>query len=343
MNGYQRVMTALDRGRPDRVPVFEGAIADNIVEALIPGGDQADVVERYDLDCCYYREAYRYRPVDPDKGYHQDEWGIVVKLEGDIMPSPVIHPIQSLDDLKNFTPPDPRAPHRLAKLREAVERFKGRRAVVLGMSDAYAIPWKLRGMSDFLADMLLNPELVQGIIDLVVEYNRELIRSAAEIGVDVIRTTDDYCFNSGPMMSPELWIQFIQPGLKSLVDLTHQLGIKFIKHCDGLIEKLVEPMVATGIDALHPIEPMPGQSLGQYKNSHGDRLCLIGNVDCKYILTEAGRDEVYEDVRRCLREGAAGGGYMIASSNSIHRGTRPRNFVWYVEAAKEMGAYPIDV
>ena len=343
MNGYQRVMTAFEGGQPDQVPVFEGAIADNIVEALVPGGDQADVVEKLDLDCCYYREAYQYEPVDEEKGYYRDEWGIVVKLEGDVMPSPVIHPIQSLSDLKNFTPPDPRNPHRLAKLREAVHRFKGERAVVLGMSDAYAIPWKLRGMTAFLADMLMNPELVQGIVEMVVEYNCELIRAAPEIGVDVIRTTDDYAFNTGPMMSPQLWEHFIQPGLKRLVGLTHSLNMKFVKHCDGLIEKLVEPMLVTGVDALHPIEPLPGQSLAQYKEHFGHRVCLIGNVDCKFILTEAGRDDVYREVRRCLREGAAGGGYMIASSNSIHRGTRPENFVWYVQAAREMGRYPINV
>ena len=65
----------------------------------------------------------------------------------------------------------------------------------------------------------------------------------------------------------------------------------------------------------------------------------MGNVDCRHVLTEGSREEVVEDVRRCVREGAANGGYMIASSNAIHRGSRPDNFIWYVTAAREHGSY----
>lgn len=343
MNSCERVSAALNLEQPDRVPIFEGAIADNIIEALIPGGDQGDVVEKYDLDAVYFREAYRYEPVDIDNGCYRDEWGIVMKLTGDIMPTPIQHPIKNEDDLEAFKPPDPRSPYRLKQHREAVERFKGKKTVVLGMSDAYAIPWKLRGMTEFLLDMAQNPNFVKKIINMVVDYNCELIHAAADIGIDIIRCTDDYAFNSGPMFSPEMWREYVQPGLHRLVETAHGLGLKFIKHTDGLIDKLIEPILETGIDALHPIEPLPNQSLAEYKEKYGHRVCLIGNVDCKEVLSSGSREAVIEDVRRCLREGAANGGYMIASSNSIHSGTRPKNFEWYIDAAHEFGTYPIDI
>lgn len=342
MNSYERVFAALNLEQPDHVPIFEGAIADNIVEALIPGGDQCDIVEKYDLDVIYLREAYHYELVDTERGYFRDEWGIVMKLEGDIMPTPVKHPIKNEADLKSFIPPNPRASHRLEKLNVAVKRFKGKKPVVLGMSDAFAIPWKLRGMSEFLLDMALNPGFVKDIIEMVVEYNCELIHYAAEIGIDIIRCTDDYAFNNGPMFSPEMWKEYVQPGLRQLVETAHGHGLKFVKHTDGLINKLIDPILETGIDALHPIEPLPNQSLADYKKKYGHRLCLIGNVDCKKALTSGSREAVIEDVRRCIREGADNGGYMIASSNSIHSGTRPENFVWYVTAARELGRYPLD-
>ena len=343
MNSYERVFAALNLEQPDRVPILEGAIADNIVEALIPGGDQSDVVEKYDLDAIYLREAYHYEPVDLKQGYFRDEWGIIMKLEGDVMPTPVKHPIKNEADFERFNPPNPRAPHRLEKLGMAVRRFKGQKPVILGMSDAFAIPWKLRGMSEFLLDMAQSPNFVKKIISMVVEYNCELVRAAADMGIDIIRCTDDYAFNTGPMFSPEMWQEYVQPGLRQLVETAHGLGLKFIKHTDGLINKLIEPILETGIDALHPIEPLPDQSLADFKEKYGHRVCLMGNVDCKEVLSNGSREAVIEDVRRCLREGAANGGYMIASSNSIHSGTRPENFVWYVTAARELGEYPLNI
>ena len=116
MNSYERVFAALNLEQPDRVPILEGAIADNIVEALIPGGDQSDVVEKYDLDAIYLREAYHYEPVDLKQGYFRDEWGIIMKLEGDVMPTPVEHPIKNEADFERFNPPNPRAPHRFLPL-----------------------------------------------------------------------------------------------------------------------------------------------------------------------------------------------------------------------------------
>lgn len=343
MNSYERVFAALNLEQPDRVPVFEGAIADNIVELLIPGGDYLDVVETYDLDAVYLREDYHYEPIDIDKSYYRDEWGIVMKLEGEAVHSPVQHPIKNEEDLEAFIPPSARAPNRLAKHKTAIKRFNGQKPIVLGMSDAFAIPWKLRGMSEFLLDMAMRPDFVKKIISMVVDYNCELIQAAADTGVDIIRCTDDYAFNTGPMFSPEMWCEFIQPGLRQLVEITHGLNMKFVKHTDGLIDKLIEPILETGVDALHPIEPMPEQSLGKYKEKFGHRICLMGNVDCKNVLTKGSRDEVIEDVRRCLREGAANGGYMIASSNAIHRGSRPENFIWYISAAHEMGEYPLNI
>lgn len=341
MNSYERVFTALQLGTPDQVPIFECALAPKVIEALLPGGSPEDIAEKYDLDMVYYRETYLYEPINISKNYFRDEWGIGMMLGEDIMPSPVDFPLRNATDLKKIQPPDPNAPHRLEKLASAARRFKGTKPIVLGMSDTFAIPWKLRGMSEFLLDLAINPGFARKIIDMVVEYNCELVRAAARIGVDIIRPTDDYAFNTGPMMSPQMWKEFFQPGLTEIVKTAHSLGLKVVKHTDGLISGLVESLLETGIDALHPIEPLPGQSLAEFKQRFGKRICLIGNVNCKEALTSESTEVVVEDVRRCLKEAATGGGYMIASSNSIHAGVPPKNFLAYIEAARALGKYPL--
>ncbi|MHB1160294.1 MAG: uroporphyrinogen decarboxylase family protein, partial [Chloroflexota bacterium] len=54
-------------------------------------------------------------------------------------------------------------------------------------------------------------------------------------------------------------------------------------------------------------------------------------------------DEVVADVKRCLRDGAVGGGYVLMSSNSLHSSVKPDNYRAMVEAAHEYGSYPLDM
>lgn len=339
MNSRERVFAALALEPPDRVPVFECSLAANIIAALAPGGTLEDVVDRYDLDAVCHREAYRYACVDEAKQFYRDEWGIVVRLEDNVMPTPVGHPLREPRDLDRLTVPDPADPYRLEKHERAVARYKGSRPVVLGMTDAFAIPWKLRGMDNFMVDLIEEPEFVHRLVATVVEYNRRLIERAARIGVDIVRLTDDYAMAKGPFMAPEMWIEFIQPGLRALVETAHGLGLKVVKHCCGNLRGLIEPILDTGVDGLHPIQPFPGQTLGGFKERYGRRVCLIGNVDCIDVLCTGSREDVVADVRRCIREGATGGGYMLASSNAFHSGTQAAHLPVMVEAAHRYGRY----
>jgi len=334
-----RVLAALEREVPDRLPIFECSLASNVIEALVPGGALEDVVDLYDLDVVCHREAYRYRLVDENKRYFSDDWGLVVRLEENVMPTPVGHPIHAEADLDALVPPDPADPIRLANHRAAVARYRGTKPVVLGMTDAFSIPWKLRGMENFVVDLIESPDFAKRLIATVVDYNRRLVEQAAAVGVDIVRFTDDYGSTTGPFMSPDMWIEFVQPGLRELVDVAHGLGMKVVKHSCGNLHGLVDPILDTGVDALHPVQPFPGQSLSIFKERYGRRVCLIGNVDCIEVLTTGNREAVFADVRRCIDEGAAGGGYMLASSNAFHSGTRPELLAAMVEAARTYDPY----
>ena len=53
-------------------------------------------------------------------------------------------------------------------------------------------------------------------------------------------------------------------------------------------------------------------------------------------------EEVTEAVKETIAKGAPGGGYILASSNSIHPGVKPENYRAMVEAARRFGRYPLD-
>ena len=70
-------------------------------------------------------------------------------------------------------------------------------------------------------------------------------------------------------------------------------------------------------------------------------FALKGNVDCAHTLSFATKEEVIEETKQCLRDGAPGGGYILSSSNSIHSSVKPENYLAMLETHKEYGNYPL--
>jgi uroporphyrinogen decarboxylase len=81
--------------------------------------------------------------------------------------------------------------------------------------------------------------------------------------------------------------------------------------------------------------------IGKVKARYGDRLCLIGNIDCAFLLPSGSEEEVECTVAETISLAAPGGGFILSSSNSIHPGCKPENYIAMVKAARKYGGYPI--
>ena len=143
-------------------------------------------------------------------------------------------------------------------------------------------------------------------------------------------------------MSLEHFKEFVMPYLQEVVDIVKEKSVPFIKHTDGNLWQILDPIVDTGIDMLDPVEPMANMDLRQVKEKYGSRIGLAGNVDCGQLLPKATKQEVVEAVKETLAKGAVGGRFILASSNSIHPAVKPKNYRAMVEAGRKYGQYPLD-
>ena len=254
-----RVMTALHRGQPDRIPSFEWEIDEKIIQALTPGGDIYDFIEWADLDGIAIFADSRKRYLDAVT--YLDEWGVTLRKTEEYYPIPIDEPIKDPADLAKLKPPDPCSEWHFKSLAEAVERFKGRRAIIFRVQDAYSIPRYLRGTENILMDFVLNPGLLRDLVEIGVDYNSRLARCAVELGADAIFTSDDYADNRGPMMSPRHFREFMLPGLQQVVRAVHDAGVPMIKHTDGNIMPILEDIIQAGVDCIDPLDPLGGMSV----------------------------------------------------------------------------------
>ena len=342
MNSRDRVLTALRRQQPDRVPRVEFVIDPKVAKAAVPNcTDVADCMDKLNMDAVSC--GVQFAPVEHHQdGTWTDEWGVLYKPGPEVVAHPVSGPIASMSDLRKYNPPDPNGPDRLGDLPDLVERYKGSRAIIFHQRAAFMWAAYLHGMDNLLMNMVLEPHFVEELMDMVLETHIAIARRVVRAGADVVCLGDDYAHNAGPMMSPKLFDEMILPRLKRMVDVIHEEGALVIKHSDGNLYPILDAIVSCGAEGLNPIEPVAGMDLATVKRLVGDKVALAGNVDCGHLLSHGTPEQVRQAVRQCIMDAGPGGGYLLCSSNSIHSSCKAENLRAMVEAGLEFGKYPLE-
>ena len=347
MTSRERVFAALERREPDTVPMLEWSVSPVVREAIMPGRSYGDFLDEIDLDAVMIGFGYAFLQgaewLDEEKKVFRDNWGVTRAFTAEDIAYPMEGPIKTPEDLKRYTPPDPNAEGVLGDFPALVERFKGKKAIMWIGRDSFINPSYLRGLDKLLMDFIENPALAHELAEMSVAYSKIVFKRAIEAGAEIIMMGDDYASKKGPHMSPAHFREFVFPGLKELVDHIHDCGAYVVKHTDGNIWPIFDQIVESGVDAVNPIEPTAGMDIGEVKAQFGDRVCVVGNVDCGATLCTEPVEAVVQEVKECIRKASPGGGHILSSSNSIQSGVRPENFLALIEAGRRYGAYPIKV
>ena len=194
-------------------------------------------------------------------------------------------------------------------------------------------------MMEFVTKLAEQPQEMKDNADRLVD---EMLARGERLKpwgtVDGFCLCADYCFNDNPFLSPAMFDEFVTPYLSRLTAGYRDMGYYVIKHTDGNIMPILDSLVATNPHALHSIDPQGGVDLADVKQRVGDRLCVIGNVNCALLQTGSD-EEAAADVRRALSQGMPGGGYVFSTSNCIYTGMRLARYELMLDVWRKEGNY----
>ena len=374
MTPKQRVIAALEHEEPDRVPTGEnavdGALAVEILgrptfynagwrelEALWEGR-RAEIVADYgrahvELARTLEWDYVRVPVVPPDREHRRpkmtgpnswlDDQGFEVRYypEAGNLTERVGATRMTVDDL-----PDPREPFavdlsELEAIRYVVAEL-GETHFIIGRSPVDGtFPFQETvGIEDFLMRMATDPDFVRRAVDVYVARSLKYIEAMLDAGCDAVMTTDDYSSNQGLMMGPGRFEEFILPGVVRQVEAAHAGGGYFVKHTDGNVWSILDPLVEAGIDGWHGIQPSIGMDPRSLKERFRGRLCLFGGVNCETLVAGT-PDDARQEVRHAVQHAAPGGGLVVACGNVLQPGTKLQNYLAARQAVRDFGAYPI--
>ncbi|RJR22746.1 MAG: hypothetical protein C4582_06165 [Desulfobacteraceae bacterium] len=219
---------------------------------------------------------------------------------------------------------------------------KGMKAVLL-LGKVYTTAWMFMGASAFFDALDTNEELIAAIFDKIGSIQYETFLRVVEhpcIGASL--HPDDIAHNTGLLVHPRHLKKYVYPWYKKMGDVSREKGLGFIFHSDGDCTEAMEDLITCGFHGFNPIQPN-AMDIEEVKRRWGKRMCLIGNINLDSTLTLGKPEDVRAEVYERIRTIAPGGGYMVASSNSVTDYVPLENMKAMFEATFEFGRYPIDL
>ncbi len=253
------------------------------------------------------------------------------QIEQEVREMAILHGLSSGDKLcAERKKPTPASFDLLDRI---VARFGATRAIAAG--PCLVIPME----PAWLEAMMIRPDLVAQYTDMQADLACDEIDALAAMGVDMIWGGGDFCTNKGPVYSPAQFRHFMLGPLKRMTACCHRHGIPYIFRTDGVTWPVAQELfVESGVDGYGEIDKQAGMELAEIRKRL-PHLILWGNVDCGRTLTAGTPAEVAEETRACIDAAAAGGGYILGSSNVIHAGVPPENFLAMIDTCRSHGRY----
>ena len=242
--------------------------------------------------------------------------------------------IKSMDDFRSkFSLPDPGDDDLYGPIEQFIEG-KEEFPVICSMRLGFLSALVSIGFQTYMEAIYLDPELIDAVTGAYVDWSAKVIRRLCDMGVDAIKTTDDFAFNTGPFMSPASFRQWVIPYHERAY---REISVPWILHTDGEITGILQDLFTMGINGIHPIDPNC-MDIRAFKRDYGDKVCILGNVNIN-TLSMGTPEETYAEARDLIRDLAPGYGYIVSSGNSVPNYAKPENVLALVRAIEEFGKY----
>ena len=173
------------------------------------------------------------------------------------------------------------------------ERERGDTIRFFTVSGYFWYPRDLFGIEDHLYSFYDYPELYHRICKDYTDWLISLFRYVfSRFRFDFMSFQEDMSYNHGPMISKELFDEFLAPYYRQVIPVIQEYGIPVFIDSDGDITQAVDWYASVGADGMFPLERNAGVDVSVYLDKQ-PRMAFLGHFDklCMKFGEEAMRAE----------------------------------------------------
>ena len=225
----------------------------------------------------------------------------------------------------------------LEKLKESALALKeqhdrGDIIIRVWLDGFFWFPRKMFGIEDHVYAFFDYPELMHRINADLSDFLIKAIHVLCAILVpDMAGFAEDMSYNHGPMLSYELFREFLLPYYRKVIPHLKQYGIPVLVDSDGDITEMIPWMQEAGIEGVYPLERQAGVDINRIRLLY-PRFLMMGGYDKMVMpLGEAAMRAEFERLLPVMRSG----GYIPSVDHQTPPGVSLDNYRIYIALFRE--------
>lgn len=248
-----------------------------------------------------------------------DDWGCLWETSEDGITGTVTkHPIRSWEDYKTYKTPDPSVctgigPMDWNEESRWISEMKDQGDAVAGglrHGHTFLQLCDIRGYENLIFDMYDQSPGLMKLIEEIEHFNTQIIKRYAGAGVDLMCYPEDLGMQIGPMLSPDMFRQYIKPSYQRMMKIARDKGIAIHMHSDGDLHDLIDDLIEGGVEAINlqdlvnDVDWIAGRFAG--------KVCVDLDIDRQKITPKGTPEQIDELIGYEVKKlGSKQGGLMM--------------------------------
>jgi uroporphyrinogen decarboxylase len=347
MNSKERVSCAISLKEPDRIPIFATVVPEieyRLFEKYGLKGNSLLTFMGNDIVVTSIGVADSFAKIE-GSDYKIDEWGIAwknVSHRKGTYTEIIERPLEkaTIKDIAKYSVPDPYPDSRYENIYGLIEEFSDFSIMVDLSCTIFEISHYLRGMENLLIDMMQNKEFANTLFDKVLEFYIPAARKIAGMGVDIIWIGDDVGMQTGMLLSPELFRDYLKERYRTMIREIKIVNknVKVAFHSDGYIMPVINDLIELGVDILNPVQPNC-MNPAVVKEKFGKSLCFMGTIDEQHTLPFGTEEDLKNEIDERIKIVGKGGGLILGPTHNIQSDTELEKIEILFDHIKKKGVY----
>ena len=194
----------------------------------------------------------------------------------------------------------------------------------------------IRGYENLLLDMADEEPLLDELIAGVEAFNLAIVQRWLDLGADEIRYAEDLGMQEGPMLSPDMFRQYIKPSYRRLMQPALDRGRIVHMHSDGDIRLLVDDILDDGVQVINLQDLVNG--IDWIADRFRGKLCVELDIDRQHVTVSGTPQDIDALIRREVSAiGTPQGG--LAMIFGLYPGTPLENAAALMDAMERYAGY----
>jgi uroporphyrinogen decarboxylase len=256
------------------------------------------------------------------------------------LPNIVGGPVKNREDWERFKAErlkptlEGRLPDNWAQL---VQEYKNR-DYPLGLGQTHGFfgtPRYLMGVEELLTKFYDDPEMMKDMNLYLADFWVALFDGVLkEVDVDTVFIWEDMCYRGGPLVSPEMFREFILPGYQKLTGFLKDSGVEIIQvDSDGDVWKLLPLWIEGGVTVIYPFEVAAGMDVVEVRKAF-PKLGITGGIDKRALIR--GKEAIDQELETRVPFMLEQGGFIPNVDHMVSPDISFENFKYYREKLEQI-------